>query len=551
MKNRRAISTVVGMVFFVIAMTVAISYISYSMNTLDQFAQTVMVKSSLNQDRENEDLQITKATIDGNKFNLTIMNEGTVPIHLNRLWVTNQTDNTIFKRDLDLHIKPSEQEIKVGQSVDLYANTDSKYALKVVTSRGTSSEFFLSSDVDTQIQLITPAQIAPNVKFMITTIISNNSTYPNNINDLTPTMTIEAGSPILSEDFIPSDIESLPRGQTGIFTQIYTAPATQETLTFNASYTGAPTGSWDIANVDVKEVEIGSASSAEWSEAVRRVGILISGIPNPNNGEAGDISKFGMGVINPLDRDVDVFSIAISSPTAKLFEEDPTGVEPSPQNQWDSFTEHADSSIIFWESPSTPVTVAAGDIGQFRWTQRIKGENIRETNIIIEALTSEGKFSQLNTMSADNSFPSMNLYYTDVAADPTNNWTFIMKNLPGGVERKFNATLENTSGTSMNSRAKLVIVVPSDFTNVQDIGGTGWETATILTNPDNSHKIEVETSSNFGSNNAKVYQFKATPAIVSSSTLYVLQTTSYYPDNWVSGIKIIAGISEAAVQIVP
>jgi len=168
MRNRRGLSTVVGAVFFIVAMTIAISYISYSMETLDQFAQTVVVKSALNEDRVNEEFQITRATIDGNKFNLTITNDGHIPIHLDRFWVTNQTDSTVYKRDLDLNIRPSEQIIKVGQSVDLYANTNSEYALKVVSSRGTSSELLLSNDVDTRIQLVIPAEVNPNQQFMAT-----------------------------------------------------------------------------------------------------------------------------------------------------------------------------------------------------------------------------------------------------------------------------------------------------------------------------------------------------------------------------------------------
>ncbi len=81
----------VGAVFFIIAMTFAISYISYGMDTLDQYVQTVVVKSSLKEDRANEDFHIIKGTIDGNKFNLTVQNTGNVPITLMRLWVENVT----------------------------------------------------------------------------------------------------------------------------------------------------------------------------------------------------------------------------------------------------------------------------------------------------------------------------------------------------------------------------------------------------------------------------------------------------------------------------
>jgi len=60
MRNRRGLSTMVGAVFFIIAMTVAISYISFSMDTLDQYVQTVVVKSSINEDQKNEEFTVSK-----------------------------------------------------------------------------------------------------------------------------------------------------------------------------------------------------------------------------------------------------------------------------------------------------------------------------------------------------------------------------------------------------------------------------------------------------------------------------------------------------------
>ena len=299
MKNRRGLSSVVGAVFFIIAMTVAITYISSSIDTLDQFAQNIVVKSSLSENRANEDFQITKATIDGNKFNLTIANEGNIPVHLERLWVTNQTDNTIFKRDLDLNIKPSEQIIKVGQSVDLYANTNSEYALKVVTSRGTSSELLLSNDVDTQIHLVVPAGLLPEQNFTATIIISNNSTNPNGISNLTPDLQVLLGNPIPHGGWNPPSIDFLARGESTVFTRTYEAGSNEEKINWKATYVGAPTGSFDTATSNVKILtEAAGASTSEWATKAKQVGILISEIPNPMHGGSTVWGKFGAVVAN-------------------------------------------------------------------------------------------------------------------------------------------------------------------------------------------------------------------------------------------------------------
>ncbi len=83
MRNRRGLSSVVGAVFFVIAATTVISYISYSMNTIDQFAESVIVKEAENINRGLEDSTISRVTIDGGKFNMTVVNTGSLPVVIN------------------------------------------------------------------------------------------------------------------------------------------------------------------------------------------------------------------------------------------------------------------------------------------------------------------------------------------------------------------------------------------------------------------------------------------------------------------------------------
>ncbi len=122
MRSRRGISTMVGAVFFIIAMTVAISYISFSMDTLDQFAQTVVVKSSVKQDQKSEEFKVSKLTVDSNKFNITVTNTGEIPINVTRLWVENVTSGVTTTEaipkncDIKKQVGPNQVVIKIGQS---------------------------------------------------------------------------------------------------------------------------------------------------------------------------------------------------------------------------------------------------------------------------------------------------------------------------------------------------------------------------------------------------------------------------------------------------
>ena len=89
MRSRRALSTVVGAIFFVIAASTTIGYVAYSMNILEDFAKSVTLAQSQNIDRGNEKIEFSTVSIDGGKFNATILNTGPIPAHLTRLWVVN------------------------------------------------------------------------------------------------------------------------------------------------------------------------------------------------------------------------------------------------------------------------------------------------------------------------------------------------------------------------------------------------------------------------------------------------------------------------------
>ena len=85
MKNRKGLSSVVGVVFVIIALLSTVSYITYSMNLLDKFNESVLVTTQENLDRTNEIFKVDKVTIDKNKFNITVQNNGNLPININRL----------------------------------------------------------------------------------------------------------------------------------------------------------------------------------------------------------------------------------------------------------------------------------------------------------------------------------------------------------------------------------------------------------------------------------------------------------------------------------
>jgi len=414
-----------------------------------------------------------------------------------------------------------------------------------------------------------PAQVLPQQQIYVTAVIKNNSTTPSAIANLTGIMKNNA---TLTPTAIPTPayIMGFDKDELATFTWTFNAPSTDGLIKFNASYVGAPSGAYVEKTVDVSSVSGSqSAQSSEWSDRAKRVGILISGLPTPMEGNPGSASgkgKFGVGIINPLDRPVEVYALGLSSPVAEIFK-GASFNEIEPTDGWRTVSNVVGKfSLFLWESSQDCTdgslearTVPAWGITQFRAeVENDEGDQLLESPIFVEALTSEGKLLALYTISSGQQLPTINIMYTDNISDPLNDWTFKHDNIPGGQRTQYNVTVENSDqNTPLDSEVVLSILVPKDFTNIQaadgQTSGTGpdWEDVIILQNPDGSHFIKVNTTGTiFEKQEFSTFSFNATAPVVTEIALYVFSTTTYYPGSTeVSGIA--SAISEAGVMVVP
>lgn len=572
MRNRRALSTVVGAVFFVIAATTVVAYVNYSMNSIQNFSNSVITSQTLNVDRGSEKISISSVRIDGGKFNMTVANTGSLPVHLTRLWVSNQDLATPsdIRGDLNIRIDPGRVQYNIGQSTSISASSTTSYNLKVVTERGNAATFQISPKVSTRLQIIMPSTVAPDTSFRVTTLITNNSTNPNNIVNLVPEMRINA-TLTKTDGSNPTNVATLLQGNTVAFTSTYVASSTtNKIIQFNASYTGAPKGSFVLSNIEVKTpLAAEKASNSQWSQAASRVAITMSGIPNPIqlSGGSSGVGKWGIGIINPLDRAVSIYAMTISTPGLTMLTNTITGLEPADAN-WSLVGGGSANKLLLWESGTNPLVIPAKSIVQFRATTpfiKPGGAGIfYEQLVLIQALSSEGKLHAITSVSGrDVTFSTINMFYTSNPSSPTSpssNWGYLIKNIPSGkVNQMFNATVENSSTISFDSKVKLVVLIPGDFTGISfsaamnsTNSAAGWGTPILTSNPDGSSVIAVETTSNFGTSSPKVFQYRVTAPAVSDTKLYVFQTTTVYP-NWTipDAVQIASAVSEAGVQVIP
>jgi len=234
MSSRRALSTVVGAVFAIIALTSTVTYVSYSMGILDNYNQSVLTKNQQLSDVNKEKFQISSVTVPNSKLNITVANTGSIPINFTKIWIQNQT---AYSSGIDWinsynpknnFVAPGGVLTNIGQNIPAYINSAKSYNVKLVTSRGNTQQFTINSISSTKlnVQLFAfPSTISSGFKSSVVMVVTNNSTGP--IVNLTPTASVSPTPPgppncVLGSVNPPKAYALLPGG-TSVFTWDLTA----------------------------------------------------------------------------------------------------------------------------------------------------------------------------------------------------------------------------------------------------------------------------------------------------------------------------------------
>jgi len=261
--KRRGLSTIVGAVFFVIVMASTIYYVTFSMDLIDNLAESITIKQDQNLNRQNEDFKITKVSVDGNEFNLTVTNTGSIPINITRMWAQNITDSfwNQTKYQLNQLISPGQSVPNIGQGTGLIALDSQSYSLKLVTERGNSKNTQVLSTSGQQLEMslfTSPANPLTQQNVTLLYAVKNNLTEGSIIQSLTPQMTgptTTGGASVdLKEGPTPTTVEGLAPGEIALFEWTYeVAGNSGDTITFNATVANAAQGNFvtDTSIIDV------------------------------------------------------------------------------------------------------------------------------------------------------------------------------------------------------------------------------------------------------------------------------------------------------------
>ena len=146
MNSHRGLSSIIGAVFLIAILIGALSYISYSLEIMGNFSESLITEESRMKDKQNEAFEITSIDITAaNKLDGIIKNTGEIPVKLTTLWIDEQGVNDVVQKfTLDAAIAPG-NTVNILDLADYTIDPTKGYNMKVVSSRGVVNSFYVNS----------------------------------------------------------------------------------------------------------------------------------------------------------------------------------------------------------------------------------------------------------------------------------------------------------------------------------------------------------------------------------------------------------------------
>jgi hypothetical protein len=138
-KSKKAVSSMVGAVFFVIIIVFGLNLLTYNLAMHDQLAASLAARESSTFDKRAEALRFLDLTINGttSKLNITVFNSGSRTIHISRIVITNESSPTLWHRVflVSYWINVAEIFKGMGSTLGNFAAT-STFTIGLLTDRG-------------------------------------------------------------------------------------------------------------------------------------------------------------------------------------------------------------------------------------------------------------------------------------------------------------------------------------------------------------------------------------------------------------------------------
>ena len=580
--SRRGISSIVGSMFFLILMTSGFSVYILSIQSQTDLVDTQqkVADTQIRKIQENYAISATTDTNDNNRLAIQVKNQGPFPLEVADIWIINKTD-AVNGYPAERHLLNSTDSfIPIGygknilENKPLYMNPD-EYDIKVISTVGTirQTDIDVNGNDDLKVELFA---IPPDVRIGENVTIAMRVT---NVGDIDIENVVPFGAPIvnppsavLSSEIVSApSIDLLKQTESGFFTWHYTVTGTvgnKVSFTNNASGTIMSTYTVESNNdsdkIILRDDEGGSGDLIVLTQDLLARPEIFLTIPS-SQGDSGSKSLWGVNVVNPTNATMEVTKLTITAfaPGAnnndKIFAPSclPEDIAPGGGNEWNCPSEN----LIMWQDRDDPVIIPAYSVSPFLvkiLPGSISGQNILESIIVQSTIfTTAGSFGKAGyqTTMYDPTDMVGNVYLSDVK-DSRNNLDIksTRSGIPDSSVQTFKivfADMDNDDVTFVKPGARLIINVPSGWTDVVIDDNSGFDVPPVINNwSDNSTQIIATTSDKIGdaANVADTITFNATAPDVNNKQLYVMYVLA---DGETDNNFAIGPLTEIILQVVP
>ena len=566
-------------------MVAGFSVLSLALDAQTDIVTTQRIVSDVELKKQQERFGIAVSTDSTNKLDISVTNFGQNPVEISSFWIINKTlatqPATRYAVNYDDSFVTGGIPSSILASQALYMVPDS-YDVKVMSSLGTIEIAELvvgpggSSVNNLRSVLVTdPPDVILGQNVTIAMVVTNtgqlkiNDVAPSSISVNPPGVVVGTSGPNLpSVDLIP--------GESFLFLWDYNIDGTANTsIDFSNFATGLDVNNNLIqSNIASDKTVLRDSANSTSEELIVLTQDLLAKpelfivMPAPF-GESGQQGVWGINVVNPIEKDLEVSKIVITATSTRYT----GGDEIFTDNNGNACeAEHVDLSLggtwscpmpnqLMWKSLSSPVSVPGlstvpflalvepGFIGS-------SGDFLETVPVDVSVYTTLGQFgkSGYGTSYNEGSTTLPNVYLTDVPGSSSNaNILSSIDSISSGSVVKLNATLtdfdDNLSHVIQATDSRLIINIPKGWTSPSIINAPGFTMDPIETFADGSSQIVGVLNSDIASTaDTQTIEFQVTAPTVTSTQLYVMYVLA---DGISSGDVAIGPLAEIVLQVIP
>jgi hypothetical protein len=252
-RKKQGVGSLIGATFLALVLISGFMFYALILNITEQYNATIssMNETDWNRSREKVIIQDVKVT-NANDLNLTVENQGPIQSHLVWLGIFNKTATPEHQQfyTLDEYVEPAESNNIVS---DFSITKGKKYDIQLITELGNVIEnrFYPACETKCSLTLVAApptVYVGNNVTLFLT--VTHNDTEVDTVQDLAVNLQTTPPGLVQLVDNSSLIVQGLKRGESTFFWWVFNATNTG-TVTFNATYLQAPSGTYALFTVEI------------------------------------------------------------------------------------------------------------------------------------------------------------------------------------------------------------------------------------------------------------------------------------------------------------